>query len=40
MNDYGTHGRLDEMADFSKYAPKLIALEGGYVYHPADKGGK
>lgn len=39
MNDYGTHGRLDEMADFSKYAPKLIALEGGYVYHPADKGG-
>lgn len=27
------------MADFSKYAPTLIALEGGYVYHPADKGG-
>lgn len=27
------------MAEFAKYAPKLIALEGGYVYHPADKGG-
>lgn len=27
------------MADFAKYAPKLIRLEGGYVYHPADKGG-
>lgn len=27
------------MADFSKYAPKLLQLEGGYVYHPADKGG-
>ena len=27
------------MAEFGKYAPKLIVLEGGYVYHPADQGG-
>lgn len=27
------------MADFKKYAPKLLQLEGGYIYHPADKGG-
>lgn len=27
------------MADFKKYSPKLLQLEGGYVYHPADKGG-
>lgn len=27
------------MADFKKYAPKLLQLEGGFVYHPNDKGG-
>ena len=27
------------MADFSKYAPKLLQLEGGYTNHPEDKGG-
>jgi lysozyme family protein len=27
------------MADFAKYAPKLIALEGGYSWHPEDQGG-
>ena len=27
------------MADFSLYAPKLKKLEGGFVNHPADKGG-
>ena len=27
------------MADFAKYAPKLIVLEGGYSWHPEDKGG-
>lgn len=27
------------MADFAKYAPKLIRLEGGFVNHPEDKGG-
>lgn len=27
------------MADFKKYAPALLQLEGGYVYHPADMGG-
>ena len=27
------------MADFSKYAPKLLQFEGGYVYHPLDQGG-
>lgn len=27
------------MADFKKYAPKLLQMEGGYVYHPLDKGG-
>lgn len=27
------------MAEFGKYASKLIAFEGGYVFHPADKGG-
>lgn len=27
------------MADFKKYAPKLVQLEGGFVYHPDDKGG-
>lgn len=27
------------MADFKKYAPKLLRLEGGYVWHPNDKGG-
>ena len=27
------------MADFKKYAPKLLQVEGEYVYHPADEGG-
>lgn len=27
------------MAKFDKYAPKLIRLEGGYSWHPEDKGG-
>lgn len=27
------------MADFNKYAPTLLQFEGGYVYHPSDKGG-
>lgn len=27
------------MADFKKYAPKLLQLEGGYVWHSNDKGG-
>ena len=27
------------MADFNKYAPKLLQLEGGFVNHPEDKGG-
>lgn len=27
------------MADFSKYAPKLLQLEGGYTNHPDDLGG-
>ena len=27
------------MADFEKYAPKLLQLEGEYVYHPLDEGG-
>lgn len=27
------------MAEFGKYASKLIAFEGGYVFHPLDKGG-
>ena len=27
------------MADFAKYAPKLLVIEGGYVWHPEDKGG-
>lgn len=27
------------MADFKKYAPKLLQIEGGYVWHPEDKGG-
>ena len=27
------------MADFSKYAPKLLKFEGGYVNHPDDPGG-
>lgn len=27
------------MADFGKYAPLLIRLEGGYVWHADDKGG-
>lgn len=27
------------MADFKKYAPKLLQIEGEYIYHPADKGG-
>ena len=27
------------MADFSKYAPKLLQLEGGYSNHKEDKGG-
>lgn len=27
------------MADFSKYAPKLLQLEGGYTNHPEDEGG-
>lgn len=39
MNDFGKHGRLERMADFKKYAPKLLQLEGGFVNHPEDKGG-
>ena len=27
------------MADFSKYAPKLLQLEGGFVNHEDDRGG-
>lgn len=27
------------MADFAKYAPKLLQLEGGFVNHSDDKGG-
>lgn len=27
------------MADFKKYAPKLLQLEGGYINHPADSAG-
>lgn len=27
------------MADFKKYVPILLQIEGGYVNHPADKGG-
>lgn len=27
------------MADFDKYAPKLLQLEGGYTNHPDDLGG-
>lgn len=27
------------MAEFKKYAPRLLQFEGGYVYHPADHGG-
>ena len=27
------------MADFKKYAPKLLRLEGGFVNHPDDRGG-
>lgn len=27
------------MAEFSKYAPKLLQLEGGYTNHPDDLGG-
>lgn len=27
------------MADFSKFAPLLLQLEGGYVWHPDDQGG-
>ena len=27
------------MADFKKYAPKLLKLEGGYSWHSEDKGG-
>ena len=27
------------MAEFGKYAPKLLQLEGGFVNHPEDKGG-
>ncbi|MGN1221257.1 MAG: glycoside hydrolase family 108 protein [Candidatus Cryptobacteroides sp.] len=27
------------MADFNKFAPHLLQLEGGYVWHPEDKGG-
>ena len=27
------------MAEFNKYAPKLLQLEGGFVNHPDDKGG-
>lgn len=39
MNDFGTHGRRERMADFKKYAKVLIQLEGGYVNHPDDIGG-
>ena len=35
----GTHGRRGEMAEFAKYAPKLLQFEGGFVNHPDDKGG-
>lgn len=27
------------MAEFDKYAPKLLRFEGGYAWHPEDKGG-
>lgn len=27
------------MAKFDEYAPKLLRLEGGYAWHPEDKGG-
>lgn len=27
------------MADFKRYAPKLLKIEGGFVNHPEDKGG-
>lgn len=27
------------MADFKRYAPKLLQLEGGYTNHPEDEGG-
>lgn len=27
------------MADFNKFAPHLLQLEGGYVWHPDDNGG-
>ena len=27
------------MAEFKKYAPKLLQLEGGYTNHPEDLGG-
>lgn len=27
------------MADFKKFAPKLLKVEGGYVFHPSDPGG-
>ena len=27
------------MAEFDKYAPKLLQFEGGYVNHPEDRGG-
>lgn len=39
MNDYGKHGRTGRMAEFVKYAPKLLRLEGGFVNHPDDRGG-
>lgn len=39
MKHFGEHGRLGEMADFKKYAPKLLQLEGGYTNHPDDLGG-
>lgn len=39
MTDFGRHGRKGRMAEFVKYAPKLISFEGGYVWHPEDKGG-
>lgn len=39
MTGYIDVGRREGMAEFSKYAPKLLELEGGYIDHPNDRGG-
>lgn len=39
MTIYINVGRLEGMAEFKKYAPKLLQLEGGYTNHPDDLGG-